>query len=59
MEKKFVYIYGIYTVYIYRILLFLFLGIVVRKGNGQFPQFFKWNDITNLVNHKRYVVCDT
>ena len=29
-------------------------GIVVRKGNGQFPQFFKWNDITNLVNHKRY-----
>jgi len=30
------------------------IGIVVRKGNGQSPQFFKWNDITNLVNHKRY-----
>ena len=29
-------------------------GIVVRKGNGQFPKFFKWNEITNLVNHKRY-----
>lgn len=29
-------------------------GIVVRKGQGQSPQFFKWNDITNLVNHKRY-----
>ena len=27
---------------------------MVRRGNGQFPQFFKWNDITNLVNHKRY-----
>ena len=26
----------------------------MRRGNGQFPQFFKWNDITNLVNHKRY-----
>ena len=26
----------------------------MRKGNGQSPQFFKWNDITNLVNHKRY-----
>lgn len=29
-------------------------GIVVRKGNGMSPQFFKWHDITNLVNHKRY-----
>ena len=26
----------------------------MRKGNGQFPKFFKWNEITNLVNHKRY-----
>jgi len=30
------------------------IGICVRKGNGQSPQFFKWNEITNLVNHKRY-----
>ena len=29
-------------------------GIVVRKGNRMTPQFFKWHDITNLVNHKRY-----
>ncbi|CAB4057106.1 PTPN14_21 [Lepeophtheirus salmonis] len=29
-------------------------GIVIRKGNGVSPSFFKWNDITNLVNHKRY-----
>lgn len=29
-------------------------GIVVRKGpNASSPQFFKWNDITNLVNHRR------
>eukprot|EP00096_Caligus_rogercresseyi_P004380 TRINITY_DN18610_c0_g1_i1.p1 TRINITY_DN18610_c0_g1~~TRINITY_DN18610_c0_g1_i1.p1 ORF type:complete len:1044 (+),score=421.24 TRINITY_DN18610_c0_g1_i1:203-3334(+) len=28
-------------------------GIVIRKGNGISPSFFKWNDITNLVNHKR------
>ena len=33
---------------------YFILGIVVRKGNGQFPKFFKWNEITNLVNHKRY-----
>ena len=26
----------------------------MRKGSGQSPQFFKWNSITNLVNHKRY-----
>ena len=26
----------------------------MRKGNGQKPQFFKWNEITNLVNHKKY-----
>ena len=30
------------------------IGICVRKGNGQQPQFFKWNEITNLVNHKKY-----
>ena len=29
-------------------------GIVIRKRKGQSTQFFKWNDITNLVNHKRY-----
>ena len=29
------------------------IGICVRKGNGQSPQF-KWSNITNLVNHKRY-----
>lgn len=28
-------------------------GIVVRKGNVLQPLFFKWYDITNLVNHKR------
>ena len=27
-------------------------GIVIRQGTN--TQFFKWNDITNLVNHKRY-----
>ena len=26
-------------------------GIVIRQGTN--TQFFKWNDITNLVNHKR------
>lgn len=31
----------------------LVLGIVVRKGNVLQPLFFKWYDITNLVNHKR------
>ena len=30
------------------------IGICVRKGDGQQPQFFKWNEITNLVNHKKY-----
>ena len=25
----------------------------VRRGNALQPQFFKWHDITNLVNHKR------
>ena len=30
------------------------IGICVRKGNGHQPQFFKWNEITNLVNHKKY-----
>jgi len=29
-------------------------GIVVRRGNVLSPQFFKWMDITNLVNHKRF-----
>ncbi len=28
-------------------------GIVVRRGNALQPQFFRWRDITNLVNHKR------
>ena len=27
-------------------------GIVIRQGPE--PIFHKWNDITNLVNHKRY-----
>ena len=27
-------------------------GIVIREGPS--PHFYKWNDITNLVNHKRY-----
>ena len=27
-------------------------GIVIRQGTN--TQFFKWNDITNPVNHKRY-----
>ena len=26
----------------------------MRKGNVLSPQFFKWQDITNLVNHKRF-----
>ena len=30
------------------------VGVCVRKGNGQQPQFFKWSEITNLVNHKKY-----
>ena len=30
------------------------IGICLRKGNGQQPQLFKWNEITNLVNHKKY-----
>jgi len=30
------------------------LGIVIRRGNVQSPQFLIWQDITNLVNHKRY-----
>ena len=29
-------------------------GIVIRRGNVQSPQFFVWQGITNLVNHKRY-----
>ena len=29
-------------------------GICVRKGDEQQPQFYKWNEITNLVNHKKY-----
>ena len=27
---------------------------MIRRGNVQSPQFFVWQDITNLVNHKRY-----
>ncbi|XP_023341720.1 tyrosine-protein phosphatase non-receptor type 21 [Eurytemora carolleeae] len=33
-------------------------GICVRKGNGNSPQFFRWRDITNLVNHKKYFGID-
>ncbi len=33
---------------------FFMSGIVIRRGNVQSPQFFVWQDITNLVNHKRY-----
>ena len=34
------------------------LGICVRKGNGNSPQFSRWRDITNLVNHKKYFGID-
>ncbi len=27
---------------------------MVRRGNVSSPKFFKWHDITNLVNHKRF-----
>ena len=26
----------------------------MRKGNGHAPLFFRWKEITNLVNHKKY-----
>lgn len=29
-------------------------GIVIRQRSSPEANFFKWNDITNLVNHKRY-----
>ena len=29
-------------------------GIVIRNRQSPEANFFKWNDITNLVNHKRY-----
>ena len=29
------------------------LGIMVRPASGHTQSFYRWNDISNLVNHKR------